>query len=482
MIDVSTGFSGLATERLEAELCGMAANIAAATCRWLEMVAEYDRRQAWVSWECRSMTHWLVGHVGMARSTAREHVRVANALTTLPMLRAEFGAGRLSYSRVRTVSRVATPSNEEGLLSVALAATAPQLERWVNAIERAHMANDPDAADQIFESRSVSYTRDDNGAWVARMRLPPEIGALLENLIRDEVDASRAAETETGPRDEGLTMQQRRADAFAVIVERAAQWTGHETAFPDPGRAESGRHTKTGTAAHMVRPARKASKRHPHRTRNGDAKQPLIVVHRYPDGAELKWRPLPITTARLACDSCVITLDHDLDGSPLNFGLTRRTPTAAQRRAVAARDRCCRFPGCNTRKGLHLHHVKYWHRDKGLTNLENLIYLCARHHRAIHDRGWNIVGLADGQLDFIAPHRTGPPRPTTPTDLDDLIAHLTDPTGPIRPTAGAGERFDLEMAVWAHFHNEHVMATRNAAAQAKSASTEAPPIDSDLTI
>ena len=64
------------------------------------------------------------------------------------------------------------------------------------------MANEPDAAARIFESRSVSYTRDDDGAWVARLRLPPEIGVLLENLIRDEVDASRAAEA--GPRDEGL--------------------------------------------------------------------------------------------------------------------------------------------------------------------------------------------------------------------------------------------------------------------------------------
>ena len=214
--------SEVATERLEAEISSVAATIAALTCRWLAMIAEYDRRKGWEQWECRSMTHWLVGHVGLGRSTARERVRVANALTNLPLLQAEFAAGRLSYSRVRTVTRVATATNEPALVNMALSCTEPQLLRWVTAIQRVKVANDPDIAELIFESRSITFAYDDNGAWIARFRLPPEIGAIVANLIATEVDAAQLDEPEPGRGDERLSIEQRRADAFSAIIERAA--------------------------------------------------------------------------------------------------------------------------------------------------------------------------------------------------------------------------------------------------------------------
>ena len=94
------------TERLEAEVCTLAGHIAAATCRLLLLVAELDRRDAWASWGCRSMSQWLSWKCGLGRATAREYVRVARALESLPSITAAFSEGRLSYSKVRALSRV----------------------------------------------------------------------------------------------------------------------------------------------------------------------------------------------------------------------------------------------------------------------------------------------------------------------------------------------------------------------------------------
>lgn len=106
------GVEGLPLERLEVELTSLAGQVAAVTCRWLLAVAVYDRREGWGSWGCRSMVQWLGWKCGIAPSTAREQVRVARALEKLALVVAEFEAGRLSYSQVRAITRVATSATE----------------------------------------------------------------------------------------------------------------------------------------------------------------------------------------------------------------------------------------------------------------------------------------------------------------------------------------------------------------------------------
>ena len=119
----------LTTERLEAQIVAMAGRRAADDCAWLLLIAEFDRREGWTSWECRSTAYWLSWHCGLSVVAAREHVRVGRALEQLGRVRAEFAAGRLTYSKVRAITRVATPANEQSLVDLALAATAAQLER-----------------------------------------------------------------------------------------------------------------------------------------------------------------------------------------------------------------------------------------------------------------------------------------------------------------------------------------------------------------
>lgn len=118
-------------ERLEAEITQLAGHLAAAECRWLLLIAEFDRRAGYEQWGCRTCSHWLSWQCGLDMRAAREHVRVARALETLPVITEAFSAGRLSYSKLRALTRVATPENEGDLAMIAQHATAVQVERTV---------------------------------------------------------------------------------------------------------------------------------------------------------------------------------------------------------------------------------------------------------------------------------------------------------------------------------------------------------------
>ncbi|MGZ6968860.1 MAG: DUF222 domain-containing protein, partial [Acidimicrobiia bacterium] len=111
--------AGHPMEWLEAEICTLAGHIAAATCRFLLLIGEFDDRGGWRTWECLSAAHWLSWKCGMSTRTAREHVRVAHALQELPVMTEAFAAGQLSYSKVRAMTRVATPKTERDLVEVA---------------------------------------------------------------------------------------------------------------------------------------------------------------------------------------------------------------------------------------------------------------------------------------------------------------------------------------------------------------------------
>jgi hypothetical protein len=129
-------------ERLEAQICELAGHLTAATCRFLVLLADFDARRGWASWDMPSCAAWLSWKCQMTSGTAREHVRVARALRDLPVLRGEFGAGRLSYAKVRALTRIATPENEGGLAEIAGPMTGNQLERFARAHRRVTHADD----------------------------------------------------------------------------------------------------------------------------------------------------------------------------------------------------------------------------------------------------------------------------------------------------------------------------------------------------
>src|ERR1700733_4766343 len=167
-------------ERLEAQICELAGHLAAATCRFLVLLGDFDARKGWADWEMTSCAQWLSWKCQLSSGTAREHVRVARALRDLPVIRAEFGAGRLSYAKVRALTRIATPATEASLAELAAPMTANQLERFARAHRQVSAADDQTAR----LHRRLAFHFEDDGSLSGTFRLPPLAGAVLLKALR----------------------------------------------------------------------------------------------------------------------------------------------------------------------------------------------------------------------------------------------------------------------------------------------------------
>lgn len=195
-----SGLADLPLELIEREIESLAAQINAGCARWLELVAEFDRREGWGDTGCRSTSEWVAWRCALTSRSAREHVRVARALPELPEIRRRFGAGELSYSKVRALTRVADSDSEAELCELARHATAAQLERMVRAARRCTAAE----ADEAQRESFVRWDWDDDGCLRIEATLPPEDGALVLRALecaRDalyEVRLSEAAERADG--------------------------------------------------------------------------------------------------------------------------------------------------------------------------------------------------------------------------------------------------------------------------------------------
>ncbi|HEX5535083.1 MAG TPA: DUF222 domain-containing protein, partial [Actinomycetales bacterium] len=171
-------------ERVEAELCTLAGQIAAATSRFLRLLGEFDAREGWGGWNVRSCAHWLSWRCGMDLRTAREQVRVARALRNLPRIAEAFDQGRVSYSKVRAMARVATPESEADLLNAALHAPAAHLERLTRGMRRAKDLHGDEVVgvlprDVPRERQRVQWSWEEDGSVRIWGHLSPEDGARL---------------------------------------------------------------------------------------------------------------------------------------------------------------------------------------------------------------------------------------------------------------------------------------------------------------
>src|SRR5262245_20767318 len=207
MDDVGT--NDLPNDRLEAAICTMAAQLAASTCRWLLLIAEFDRREAYLEWGCPSTAHWLSWKCAVGMVAARQHVRVARALEHLPVIRARFAAGVLSFSKVSAITRVATPETEAELAELAEISTAALLEVTVRTYER--LLVDPDRAlAQVTEQR-VTVHHDDDGMVRIVSRLPRDTAErFLAAIDKAAADLPRAVD--------GDSAQSRRADGVDIVA------------------------------------------------------------------------------------------------------------------------------------------------------------------------------------------------------------------------------------------------------------------------
>ncbi|MEO6715415.1 MAG: DUF222 domain-containing protein [Mycobacteriales bacterium] len=421
-----TDVSALTDGELESALTEWAGHLAAGEATFVDLVGEFDAREAWGGVGVLSCAHWLAWRCSLGANAARERVRVARALRSLPAIRAEFRAGRLSYSQVRALSRVATADTEGKLVDCARHSTATQLERLVAGMRRALRAEETETAARSYAAKTFSYHYADDGTLVFSGRLPGVEGALLVAAVEAAYDELSADSPPADPHDVSAETSPpaRRADALLLLAS-----------------------TSLATAA----------------VEQGDGDRYRVLVHvnaatLADDGAgercDIEGGPplAPETVRRLLCDSRVLAVTDLPDGTQLDAGRTQRFPSRALRRAVKTRDRCCQFPGCTRTKRLIVHHIEPWHRG-GPTDLVNLVQLCSYHHHLVHEGGYSLARDPRGAIEVRVP--AGWLLPAAPPLAESTPARLAssneaagaDVSAETLPPHWAGDSLDLNYAV-----------------------------------
>jgi len=215
--------AGVELERLGDEIAELSAHLDAATARLLDLIREFDARGGWNT-GFLSCAQWLSWRVGLDRGAARERVRVARALGTLPRLAQALARGELSYSKVRALTRVATAETEERLLAVGRAGTAEHVERIVRGWRRVDRKAEAEETTRRHRSRALHVYQDEDGMVVIRGRLEPDVGAVLIQALaaarEDLYQRARAKQPEDVPAGTP-TMAQQQADALGLLAETA---------------------------------------------------------------------------------------------------------------------------------------------------------------------------------------------------------------------------------------------------------------------
>jgi hypothetical protein len=322
--------------RLGDEIAELSANLDAATARLLDLIREFDARGGW-NHGFRSCAQWLSWRVGMEVGAAREHVRVARALGSLPRLAGPLARGKLSYSKVRALTRVATPEIEERLLAVGRAGTACHVERIVRGWRRVDRLAEARETTRRYKARALHVYQDEDGMVVIRGRLTPEQGAVLMQALAAARETlyqrARSMVTPSCPGDVPAgtsSMEQQQADALALLAEAALH---HGL---DPGAPGERYQVVVHVDASVL----------------ADAEAPGQSV--LEGGTHVPAE----TSQRLACDATWVIMRHDADGRIVEVGARTRTIPPAIRRALHHRDGGCRFPGCGLPfgQGHHLRH------------------------------------------------------------------------------------------------------------------------------
>jgi len=319
---------------------------------FLLLVREFDVRQGWKAWHLNNCAQWLNMHCGIQESTGREKVRVALALLDLPQISDAFATGLLSYSKVRSLTRVAARHDEEDLLKAIKRCTASRVDDYCRQLRNANRCLSTPDANRLHKARYLSCSHQSDGGSTIHIELPREQSDLIMKAIEIAGIELDNREDHAQLKDDSYFAKQ--ADALMMIVQ---SYLG------------GGSDKATSTADHYQ-----------------------VIVH--VDEAALRDEAgksdLPVESVRrIACDASVIEVTEDANGEPLNVGRKHRVVSPPLKRALLSRDRCCRFPGCTHDKWLDAHHVKHWI-DGGETSLANTMLICSKHHRLLHEGEFTI--------------------------------------------------------------------------------------------
>jgi hypothetical protein len=461
------------------------------------LLAEFDARDGWSHTAHTSTADWLAWRIGITAGAARERVRTARALRELPRTSAAMRGGELSYAKVRALTRVARPGSEEALLELARACSAARLERKLRSWTSETREREARTGERRHASRRLSVFPDEDGMYAVRGRLDPEVGAALMRAIEAASDALYGRDGDDITPDQrradavGLLAERAlaagfadgpvsgsRAERYQVVlhVEAAALRNGSGSApsveadaadaaegyvAPGPAGGRIGPGPATGRGNGDVSAETRGS--------GGDGEGGDRDVSAETRGSSISARDVSAetrdlrvdarsrprsrladgtrlsaeTARRLACDASVVVVARASNASGsrgdvrvLDVGRRTRTIPPALRRALDVRDGGCRFPGCASRFA-DAHHIQHW-ADGGETRIENLVLLCRRHHRAVHEGRARVWRGADDSVVFFRPDGRvlydAPPR---------KLATRKGAAAPVRPVRPDELRFDL---------------------------------------
>jgi hypothetical protein len=440
----------------------LAGQINAANYRLLKLIAEFDLSGGWkCGGAMRTCAHWLVANCGLDIGAAREKVRVARRLAGLPEVEHAVASGDLSYSKVRAITRVATPENEGLLVALADKVTANHLEKVVGRYQpvpdvelppevlgEAMPTGEDDVEVAREHAREMFWFQDEEGMWVIHARLPPEQGHLvvktLEAVTRplqeerqEDYQAARGARVRAAARaiaerhretgvtaagDQGAASERAGRDASRtppqVEYERAEEKISAETfaQFMNQVRADA----FVGLVEHFLATAPdysdlqglKGAERcqvvlHVDVNTLREKRSGVCCAHGRASFEDKPWVSAE-TARRLSCDASLVSVLEDDKGQVLNVGRRSRVVPSHIRRALIERDGVCQFPGCSESRYVDAHHVVHW-AEGGETSLENLVTLCRFHHARLHQGCFEIevenvsaeTPRSSGQLQFV---------------------------------------------------------------------------------
>lgn len=353
------------TAAISQRLKTLSQDITSSLADLLELLVRYDELKGWESSGAKHCSAWMNYELGIKVQLGWEYLRVGKELRQLPTTTALFRVGKLSWSKVRLISRVANAENEETLCHAALDASVTEVERLCCG----YRWNDDDEdksenarAVRQHASRSLTWKENALGSIQFRLVLPPELAQVVINSIEHSLNQLD---------DSDSTISQRRADAAVLMAESSLQYAGQAIATADRYQVIVSVDKTTIEADNHTPPRRPTIK---------DA------------------GPIARETARrIACD-CSITTNTTRNGEPVDIGRKSRIWPTAMARAIKERDQHCQFPGCSQTRSQHLqiHHIKHW-AEGGTTCVENGCVLCSSCHIKVHEGGYTIQRVAGDQ-------------------------------------------------------------------------------------
>src|SRR5262249_13833009 len=207
-------------DELDVEICSLARQMNAKSYRMLVLVRDFDDRFGFAKWGYRNCAEWLAWRCGISFSAAREKVRTAQALRSLPAISAAFADGRLSYSKVRALTRVAAAHDEDLLLAYAIDASASEVEERCRQIRNVGPES-IETARRVWERLSLALFRDRaRGVVRITVELPEADGELVGRAIENAVaagDVAFGAEFGSNPERSADAWRAQQADALVAI-------------------------------------------------------------------------------------------------------------------------------------------------------------------------------------------------------------------------------------------------------------------------